>query len=57
MDNLEIEPLSVALGVDVIFQPEVVLHIIDLDGTTEVATLESGVEDQYVLLLGNVDGV
>ena len=51
--DLEVEPLGMALGVDVVLEPEVVLDVVHLDGPAEVPTLESGVEDEDIVLLGH----
>lgn len=44
VDDLEVEPLSVALGVAVVLEKQVVLHVVDLDGAAQVAVLEARVE-------------
>ncbi len=57
MYDFEVEPLSVALGVHVVLQPEVVLYVIDLNGSSEVSRFEARFEDENVLLMRHIDGV
>lgn len=54
MDDFEVEPLSVTLGVHIVFQPEVILYVVHLDGASEVATLETRLENEQVFLLRHV---
>ena len=51
VDDLKIVPLSVSFGVQVIFQPKIVFHIIDFGDFAQVPVLESGVKDEDILLL------
>lgn len=57
MNDFKVEPLGVALGVHVILQPEVVLNIIDLDGSAEVSRFEARFKDENIFLLRHTDGV
>lgn len=57
MNNLEIEPLRVSLGVNVVFQPQIVLDVVDLDCAAEVPTLKARVKDQDVVLLRHIDSI
>ena len=54
IDNFEIVPLSVALGVHVVFEPEVVFYIAYFCDLSEVAVFKSGVKYKYVLLIRDV---
>lgn len=57
VDHLEEVPLDVPFGVHVVLQPQVVLHVIDLDSSPQVTTLEPGVKYQTVILLRHCNGV
>jgi len=57
MNDFKVEPLGVPLGVHVILQPQVVLNIIDLDGSAEVSRFEARFKDENVFLLRHTDGV
>ena len=57
MTNLEVEPLSVPFSVHVILQPEIIFNIIHFDGATEIASFESWLENQNVILMRNVNCV
>jgi hypothetical protein len=57
VDHFEVEPLGVPLGVHIIFKPQVVLHVVYLDGTPEVATFKPRIKDQDVFLLWHIDSV
>ena len=57
MDDLKVEPLSVSLGVHVIFEPQVILNVVDLDCASQVPALESRIEQEQVILLGHIDSV
>ena len=57
MDNLEIKPLSMALGVHVIFKPQIVLNIVDFDGSSQVGIFKPRVKNQEILLLRHVDRI
>jgi hypothetical protein len=57
MNDFKVEPLGVTLGVHVVFQPEVVLNVIDLNGSSEVSRLEARFEDENIFLLRHTDGV
>ena len=57
MNDFKVEPLRVALSVHVILQPEVVLNVIDFNGSAEVSRFESRFEDENVFLLRHTDGV
>ena len=57
MANLEVEPLGVPFGVHIVLQPEVVFNVIHLDGPTEVASFETRLENQNVILVWHVDCV
>ena len=57
MNDLEVEPLSVALGVHVVLQPEIVLNVVNFDGTAEVSTLKTRFENKNVILLRHIDSV
>ena len=54
IDNFEIVPLGVALGVHVVLEPEVVFDIAYFCDLPEVAIFESGVKDKDVLLIRDV---
>jgi hypothetical protein len=55
VDDLEVVPLVVALGVEVVLQPQVVLNVVHLRGFSQIAVFEATVEDQHILLLRHVD--
>ena len=57
VDNFEIVPLGVTLGVHVVLEPEVVFDIAYFGDLPEVAVLESGVKDQDVLLIRDVQSL
>ena len=57
MDDLEIEPLRVALSVHIVLEPQVVLYVVDFDCPPQVRAFEFRVEDQHVVLLGHADCV
>ena len=42
--DLEVEPLGMALGVDVVLEPEVVLDVVDFGSFAEITRLETAVE-------------
>lgn len=44
-----------ALRVQVVLQPQIVLDIINLRRLPQIAVLETGVEDKYILLLRDED--
>jgi len=49
VDNFEEEPLSVTLRVEIIFEPEVVLYVVDFGSFAEVSRLETAVEYEHVV--------
>ena len=55
MDDFKVVPLSVAFGVEVIFEPQTVLDVVDFDGSPQIAVFESAVEDEHILLLRHVN--
>lgn len=57
MDNFEIEPLSVALSVDIVLEPEIVLDVVYFHRPTKVGAFEFRVKDKHVVLLGHADCV
>ena len=57
MNDFEVEPLRVALGVHIVLQPEVILNVIDLDGSAKVSRFEARFEYENVFLLRHTDSV
>ena len=53
-DYLEIVPLGVTLGIEIVLQPQIVLDVVHLCGFAEVAAFKSGIEDQKIVLLWNI---
>lgn len=45
VDYLEVVPLRVAFSVDVILEPQIVLHIIDFARFTKITRLKPTIED------------
>ena len=54
MEDLEVEPLRVALGIHIVLEPQVVLDVAHLDSPSQVAILKSTIENQHVFLLRHV---
>lgn len=46
-----------ALGVHIVLQPQIVLHVVHFYGSAQVSALESAVEYQDIVLLWHADGV
>ena len=57
MDDFEVEPLSMPLCVDIILKQKVVLHIVNLYGSSQVPVLKPTIKDQDILLLRDIDCV
>jgi hypothetical protein len=49
VDYLEVVPLRVAFGVDVILEPQVVLHIVDFARLAQITRLKPTIEDQLIV--------
>ena len=54
MNHFEVVPLRVSLGVEIVFEPQVVLDVVHFDGSAQVAVLKPAVKYQDVLLLRHV---
>lgn len=54
IDDFEVIPLCVAARIRVIFEPQIVLDVVDLGSFAEIAILETGVKYQHVLEIGNI---
>jgi len=57
MNDFEVEPLRVALCVHVVLQPEIVLNVINFDGSAEVSRFETRFENENIFLLRHTDSV
>ena len=54
MEDLEVEPLRVALGIHIVLEPQVVLDVAHLNSPSQVAILKSTIKNQHVFLLRHV---
>ena len=45
VDDLEIEPLGMTLGINVIFKPQVVFNVIYFNSSPQIAIFESAVKN------------
>jgi hypothetical protein len=57
VDNLEVKPLGMTLGINVIFKPQVVFNVIYFNGSSQIAIFESAIENKHIFLLWDVDSV
>lgn len=51
VDDLKVVPLGMAFGVGIVFEPKIVLDIVQLGCLPQIATLKPGVEDKHVLVV------
>jgi hypothetical protein len=49
VDNFEVEPLRVALCVEIVFKPKVVFDVVDFGSLSEITRLETAVENEHVV--------
>ena len=49
VDYLEVVPLRVAFSVDVVLEPQIVLHIIDFASFAKITRLKPTIEDQLIV--------
>ena len=57
VDDLEIEPLGMTLGINVIFKPQVVFNVVHFNGSSQICIFESTVKNKHVFLLWNIYSV
>jgi hypothetical protein len=57
VDDLEVEPLCVALGINIIFKPKVVFDIIHFNSSSQIAVFKPAIENKHVFLLWDVNSV
>lgn len=57
MDDLEVEPLRVALGIHIILQPKVVFNVIHFYSSSQIAVFKPAIENKHVFLLWDVNSV
>ena len=55
VDDLEVVPLRMALRVEIIFEPQIVLDVVHLRNFAEVAVFKPAVKDQHVLEVRDED--
>ena len=57
VDDFKIVPLCMTLGIQIIFEPQIILYIAHFCNFSQIAIFESGVENQYVLMIWNFQSV
>lgn len=54
VDHLKVKPLRVTASVCIILEPQVILDVVQLGGFAQVPIFKSGIEYQYVLVVGHI---
>jgi hypothetical protein len=57
VDDFEVEPLSVALGINIIFKPKVIFDIIHFNSSSQIAVFKPAIENKHIFLLWDVNSV
>jgi len=55
INDLKIIPLCMSFCIQIIFQPKIVLDVIDFCYFTQIAIFKSRIKDEYILLIGNMN--